>query len=140
MRRPPETADPGSRHDTGLDWHRVTVAVLARNDTVEAAAVRLLREPPGVDAVAAMSDELALGVLRAADRLGVPVPERLAVTGWDDTPTAAPAGLTTIVQSLREQGASCARSVIELDSDRPSPPSWHRIERSSTRAARPDGN
>ena len=121
--------------DLGLDWAQVPVVVLARNDTVEAeaAAVRLLRdfEPP-VDAVAAMSDELAFGVLRAARHLGVAVPGRLAVTGWDDTAAGAPAGLTTIAQSLREQGELCARLVIEPETAAPPPPAWRLIERSST--------
>src|SRR5919199_1583477 len=63
-------------------------------------------DPP--DAIAAMSDELALGALRAAARAGLAVPETVAITGWDDTDAAAPAGLTTLAQSLREQGAHCA--------------------------------
>lgn len=40
-------------------------------------------EPP--DAIAAMSDELALGALRAASRVGRAVPGAVAVTGWDDS-------------------------------------------------------
>ena len=39
-----------------------------------------------------MSDELALGALRAAARAGLAVPGDVAVTGWDDTDAAAPAG------------------------------------------------
>jgi len=42
----------------------------------------------------------------------VRVPDQLAVTGWDDTPAAAPAGLTTVRQDLREQGARCARIAL----------------------------
>ena len=30
-----------------------------------------------------MSDELALGALKAADRHGIAVPDQLAITGWD---------------------------------------------------------
>ena len=85
------------------------------------------------DAIAAMSDELALGVLRAATRLGRRIPEDLAVTGWDDTPQAVPAGLTTIAQSLRDQGAHCARLAL---GEAPAPayePEWALVRRSSTR-------
>ncbi|MCO1654586.1 LacI family DNA-binding transcriptional regulator [Pseudonocardia sp. S2-4] len=124
----------------GLEWGRVPVVVLARTDRAEAeaAALRLLGEGSGVDAVAAMSDELALGVLRAADRLGIAVPSELAVTGWDDGPAAAAAGLTTIAQSLREQGELCARSVVEPGSapTRASPP-WRLVRRTSTRPGHP---
>ncbi|HEY0814013.1 MAG TPA: LacI family DNA-binding transcriptional regulator [Pseudonocardia sp.] len=120
-----------------LDWARVPVVVLARNDRAEAevATLRLLRET-GVDAIAAMSDELALGVLQAARRLDVAVPERLTLSGWDDGPAAAAAGLTTIAHSLREQGELCARSVVEPDSATArSAPSWRLVDRAST--ARP---
>ena len=55
-------------NDVGLDWTRLPVVVLARNDRAEAeaAALRLLQDDDAdVDAIAAMSDELALGVLHA---------------------------------------------------------------------------
>jgi DNA-binding LacI/PurR family transcriptional regulator len=58
-----------------------------------------------IDAVAAMSDELALGALRAG--LG-----DVPVTGWDDGDAAEAAGLTTIAQSLHDQGARCARLAL----------------------------
>lgn len=59
-----------------------------------------------VIAVAVMSDELALGALRAAEQAGITVPDQMAVTRWD---AAAPAGLTTVHQDLRAQGADRAR-------------------------------
>ena len=89
--------------DLGLDWTRLPVAVMARNDRAdaEAVALRLLQDDDiDVDAIAAMSDELALGVLHAARRLDINVPDRLAVTCWDDGAAAASAGLTTVAQSL----------------------------------------
>jgi DNA-binding LacI/PurR family transcriptional regulator len=82
-----------------------------------------------------MSDELALGTLRAAGRTGRSVPHDVAITGWDDTDTAAPAGLTTLRQSLRDQGRRCAR--IALGQPEPpagqDPPSWQVIQRTSIR-------
>lgn len=47
-------------------------------------------EPP--DAIAAMSEELALGALRAAQRAGIPIPAALSIRGWDDSEAVAPAG------------------------------------------------
>ena len=123
--------------DLGLDWTRLPVVVLARNDRAEAeaAALRLLQDDDAdVDAIAAMSDELALGVLHAARRLGIDVPARLAVTGWDDGGAAASAGLTTIAHSLREQGELCARTVVEPGSATTrSTPTWRLVARDSTR-------
>src|SRR5215212_6184271 len=62
---------------TGGAWARVPVLVCSRNSAAEgdAAAGELLRRPDAPDAIAAMSDELALGALRAAARGGLPVPD-----------------------------------------------------------------
>jgi DNA-binding LacI/PurR family transcriptional regulator len=119
----------------GAGWAQVPVVVLARNDTVEAeqAAARLLDDGT-VDAVAAMSDQIALGVLRAARRLGRGVPDQLAVTGWDDSPAAEAAGLTTVAQSLREQGATCARRALGVEPPgEPVLAPWQLVRRTTTR-------
>ena len=120
---------------TGAPWARVPVVVCARNGAAEgeAAADELLRRADPPDAIAAMSDELALGVLRAAARSGVAVPAGLAVTGWDDTEGAAPAGLTTVAQSLHEQGARCARLALGGAPPASSRPAWRIVRRASTR-------
>src|ERR1019366_3710002 len=52
------------------------------------------------DGITATSGELAPGALRAAARSGLAVPGAVAITGWDDTDAAGPAGLTTVRQSL----------------------------------------
>ncbi|MFF3227053.1 LacI family DNA-binding transcriptional regulator [Nocardia suismassiliense] len=118
----------------GIAWAEVTVAVCARNDADEAerVATTLLTaaEPP--DAIAAMSDELAAGVVRAARALGRAIPGELAVTGWDDAAVAARLDITTVAQSLREQGALCARAALGQRLDSRAEP-WSIIRRSSTR-------
>ncbi|MGQ5262537.1 LacI family DNA-binding transcriptional regulator [Micromonospora sp. ZYX-F-536] len=88
-------------------------------------------DPP--DAIAAMSDELALGAMRAAARAGLRVPDDLAVTGWDDSDTAAPAGLTTLAQSLREQGAHCARAALGRPTRAAARHEWRVVARTTTR-------
>jgi DNA-binding LacI/PurR family transcriptional regulator len=120
--------------ELGVDWSRVPVAVCAVNGADQGAAAA---EPHlhSVDALAAMSDELALGALRAAREAGIGVPHELAVTGWDDTPAAGPAGLTTVRQDLREQGAHCARIALGeaewIAADREKP--WTIVQRASSR-------
>jgi len=119
------------------------IAVCQANATGlgEVAAGRLLSGDDPPDAIAAMSDELALGALRAAASAGFDVPGAVAITGWDDTDAAAPAGLSTVRQSLRDQGERCARIALGLpgpglaepDQD---PPAWEVVERASTRPAR----
>jgi DNA-binding LacI/PurR family transcriptional regulator len=112
------------------------IAVCPANATAhgEAFAGELFRGDDPPDAIAAMSDELALGALRAAARTGRSVPDAVAITGWDDSDAAAAAGLTTLRQSLRDQGSRCAR--IALGHREPSagqaPPGWQVIQRTST--------
>jgi DNA-binding LacI/PurR family transcriptional regulator len=122
--------------DLGGDWSRMQVVICASNSAAEAEqrAAGLLSGPDAPDAVAALSDELALGVLRAAAHLGRRVPGDLTVTGWDDTSEAGPAGLTTIAQSLRDQGAHCARLALDETPDHPYKPDWTLIRRESTSA------
>jgi DNA-binding LacI/PurR family transcriptional regulator len=72
------------------------------------------------------------------------VPDAVAITGWDDSDAAAPAGLTTLWQSLRDQGKRCARIALSLpppaaydpaayDPASQEPPDWRVIPRTSTR-------
>lgn len=96
--------------------------------------MKLQREHPAPDALAAMSDELVLGALHTCQQLGVAVPALLAVTGWDDTAAAAPAGLTTVAQDLRDQGARCAHIALGRPAP-PAPPGWHIQHRGTTRPA-----
>lgn len=99
----------------------------------EAFVAELLAAGDRPDAVAAMSDELALGALRAVAAAGLRVPDEVALTGWDDSPEAARAGLTTVAQSLRDQGAECARLVLGRTADPLVEHAWHVVVRGSTR-------
>jgi DNA-binding LacI/PurR family transcriptional regulator len=91
----------------GIAWRDVVIAVCARNDTAEAEhlAATLLASAKPPDAIAAMGDQQAAGVVRAVRAAGRVIPEDVAVTGWDDAAVAAQLGLTTVAQSLRDQGA-----------------------------------
>jgi DNA-binding LacI/PurR family transcriptional regulator len=63
-------------------------------------------------AVFAASDVQAFGVLDAAARAGLTVPEDLSVIGFDDIELAAAIGLTTVRQPLRESGQIGARLLL----------------------------
>ena len=67
-------------------------------------------------AVVAQSDLLAAGVLRAAERRGLRVPEDLSVAGFDgvDLPGLAPRHLTTVVQPAAEKGRALAVAVVAM--------------------------
>ncbi|MBF0688162.1 MAG: LacI family DNA-binding transcriptional regulator [Cellulomonas sp.] len=121
--------------NVGRDPAQLRLAVCPVNRVTEGEShvrdLLLGDDPP--DAVAAMSDELALGALRAAEALGRRVPTDLAVTGWDDSDAAGPAGLTTLGQSLREQGAACARAALGQPVQPQERHDWHVVVRSTTR-------
>ena len=100
----------------------------------ELAAGVLLDGPEPPTALLCMSDELARGALRAARRRGLAVPDQLSVVGYDDTPEAlrAEPPLTTIRQSLRDQGQRCAE-LAAAGADGPvEPQPWELIIRGST--------
>ncbi|MDM4762056.1 LacI family DNA-binding transcriptional regulator [Galbitalea sp. SE-J8] len=71
-----------------------------------------LRHPP--TAVYAHSDEIALGAMRTLRRLGLDVPGDLSIVGIDDHPLAELCDLTTIGQSVAEQGRIAARMTLDL--------------------------
>ncbi|MBF4581065.1 LacI family DNA-binding transcriptional regulator [Curtobacterium sp. VKM Ac-2865] len=71
-------------------------------------------------AVFCASDEMALGVLLAARRLGLRVPDDLSVIGIDGHEYGAAVGLTTVAQDPEAQGRVAARAVLaEVDGARP---------------------
>lgn len=80
----------------------------------EALAAELLALPDPPSAIFAASDTQAMGVLAAADRRGVSVPEELSVIGFDDIESAALLGLSTVRQPLADSGAGAARRLCAL--------------------------
>jgi LacI family transcriptional regulator len=79
-------------------------------------AGRQLATTPGVSAVFAANDQMALGVLRALHEAGIRVPEQVSVVGFDDMPEAEyflPA-LTTVRQDFDEVGRYGLRTMIGM--------------------------
>lgn len=119
--------------DAGVDPRGLPVAVVARNDRGEAAGMAdVLFDSCDTDAVVAMSDQLAFAVLDVARRRGLRVPEDVAVGGWDDDPDAGREGLTTIAQSLFDQGRTCALVAVG-DRGPSTAAAWAVVVRASTR-------
>ena len=81
----------------------------------EAAAAELLElaEPP--TAIFCANDDMAAGVIRVADRLGVDVPQQLSVAGFDDSSLARQIypTLTTIRQPLATMAERAAMTLID---------------------------
>lgn len=110
----------------------------------EMAAMLLARERPPT-AIFAGSDASALGVLEAARRQGLRIPDDLSVVGFDDTysafTTAPP--LTTVRQPIEDMGRVALRTLLQQA--RGERPDSHHIQlatqlvvRESTAAPKPE--
>jgi DNA-binding LacI/PurR family transcriptional regulator len=79
------------------------------------AAEGLFKEKPRPTAILATSDRLAIGVIEAARKHHVRVPEDLAVVGFDDIPAAQLISphLTTMHQPLAEKGRLALTSLLK---------------------------
>ncbi|HEY8302176.1 MAG TPA: LacI family DNA-binding transcriptional regulator [Jatrophihabitans sp.] len=78
----------------------------------------VLDSPERPTAVVCFSDTAALGVLRAADDVGLSVPEDLSVVGFDDSTAAARAGLSTVHQDVPAKGRAAVQALYEvMDAD-----------------------
>lgn len=113
-------AHPGIAHD-----------VIATSDFTiaagHAAALTLLDRDDRPDAVVAANDLIGIGVLRAAEDLGLSVPGDLAVTGVDNTELAdvVRPGLTSIDLGAEERGRVAAELLLARIAD-PARPA-HRV-------------
>jgi DNA-binding LacI/PurR family transcriptional regulator len=79
------------------------------------AAQRLLAQNPGLTAIVAHNDYMALGAIRAVRELGLSVPADMSVVGYDDIPPAPylDPPLTTVRQNLAELGKLAVALLIE---------------------------
>jgi LacI family transcriptional regulator len=78
-------------------------------------ALELLRQTPRPTAIFALTDVIAVGVMHAAAKLGLRLPQDLSVVGFDDIPLAGfmIPSLTTVAQPIYEMGAHAARLLLE---------------------------
>jgi DNA-binding LacI/PurR family transcriptional regulator len=92
-------------------------------------------------AIIAQSDLLALGVIRAAEELGIRVPQDLSVVGFDGVRIegAHPYELTTLVQPSVAKGRAAGRAIVELlEGGSPAPSGFHsELRIGNTTAAAP---
>jgi LacI family transcriptional regulator len=85
------------------------------------AAERILAEHPGVTAVLALNDDMAIGILSVFRSRGVDVPGRISVCGFDDVAVAgdlAPS-LTTIRLPMGEMGEQALELALKEPGARP---------------------
>lgn len=76
---------------------------------------RMLSQSAPPSAIFASNDDMALGVLMAAAKLGISVPDRLSIAGFDDAPTSRAAWpqITTIRQPKAEMAAGAIDILVD---------------------------
>ncbi|MBU0511680.1 MAG: LacI family transcriptional regulator [Chloroflexi bacterium] len=88
-----------------VDRGRINARMMAKE-------ILSLDDPP--TAIYAASDTQAIGILDAAQELGVKIPEELSVIGYDNIRDAEYVNLTTIEQHLYNSGVEGAKMLIEI--------------------------
>jgi DNA-binding LacI/PurR family transcriptional regulator len=78
------------------------------------AAVAELMSVSAPTAIVATSDVHAIAALKVLTGLGISVPDRVSVIGFDDAPIANLMGLTTVRQPLVDKGRSAATILLDL--------------------------
>lgn len=114
--------------------HRHAAAISTMPGGYAAAADLLGDRRSRPTALVGVCDEVAIGAIIAARRLGIAVPTELSVIGIDDHAHAEMFGLTTIQQRPREQGREAVR-LLRNRMERPDAPIEH-IVAPSTLAVR----
>ena len=105
----------GVRDALGPQAHVSAVTAVGHNshEAGVASAAYLLDRRDRPTAIACVSDVLALGALEAIEARGLRVGRDISLTGFDDVPAAAAAGLTTIRQPIAEKGRLMARALVD---------------------------
>lgn len=100
-------------HAPTLEWLNPAPSSISLGGTM---FEQIAQQSPAVDAVFFCNDDLAQGALLAALRLGIPVPERMAIAGFNDltgSDQMVPP-LTTVRTPRREIGTAAAGMLLAL--------------------------
>ena len=95
------------------DW---VVASSFSLESAKQATFRLLSKYPEIDGIFAGSDVMAIGVMKAAEKMGYSIPNDLMVVGFDGiqfgemvTPE-----LTTVAQPIYQMGNTAAKMILDM--------------------------
>jgi LacI family transcriptional regulator len=102
------------RHGLVVDRRLVVADIADHDDSLERAALNLIRSEQPPTAILLGNDALALRLLQFLCGYGVRVPGDLSVVGFDDAPDARNARLSTIAQPAEEVGYQAALLVSQM--------------------------
>lgn len=105
------TKGTGSGSGSGSGQERLTVHGPYDRRSGYEATLEILRREPGITAVVAANDTVALGACAAVRDQGLRIPQDISVAGFDDLPFSVDAvpALTTVRLPLFEAGARAGR-------------------------------
>ena len=107
--------------ERNIEEHFIEDGRMDRADVLDA-TVRLLRRSPGITAIFACNDYVAIGVINAIHQLGLRIPDDISVIGFDDIDLASAVtpALTTIRVDKAFIGALAVRHLCDraIDSSR----------------------
>jgi DNA-binding LacI/PurR family transcriptional regulator len=123
----PEFLERYRGHVEMLEEYGLTVSSTSHVDAVSTERAgyegvrELLARGEKFDAIFCASDLIAIGAMRALQEQGIRIPEDVAVTGFDDVPTASFANpaLTTVQQDTKLAGQLLVESLLALIHDEP---------------------
>lgn len=100
-------------YDPGLEWLNPAASSLALGGAM---FEQIMDQSPSVDAIFFCNDDLAQGALLAALRLGVPVPQRVAIAGFNDLTGSDQMlpSLTTVRTPRAKIGEAAATMLVAL--------------------------
>jgi diguanylate cyclase (GGDEF)-like protein len=123
---PPKSQDAAQRreafiaaladHGLGFDPGHEIPGILYVESGIAAARHIAENLRGSIDGVLAANDYMAMGMMEELSRLGITVPEELAVAGFDDfeATLAKPVPLTTIRQPARAQGRAALEACLQV--------------------------
>jgi LacI family transcriptional regulator, gluconate utilization system Gnt-I transcriptional repressor len=100
-------------HSPTLEWLNPAPSSLALGGQM---FEQIMGQTPPIDAIFFCNDDLAQGALLAALRLGLPVPQRVAIAGFNDLTGSDQMSppLTTVRTPRTEIGEAAARMLLQL--------------------------
>jgi LacI family transcriptional regulator len=90
-------------------------------------ALRLLQSKNPPTAIFAGNDQSAIGVIEAAEELGLRIPEDLSIVGFDNISEAKYYDLTTVDQFLSEMGYIATQMLIKMVNKQPLDVQVHKV-------------
>ena len=98
-----------------LPANRIAIGANTFKSGVECAEFLLRAESPPT-AIFAGNDEMAIGVMVAAQKMGIKIPSELTIVGFDDSPQASKVwpALTTVNLQVKEMGKLATQKLLAL--------------------------